>query len=139
MVKPRTERSGRSRPRRRRTPGPATRQIDDIVLLLGVAKDAGVSSDGTGSHRLMIGSDAGPFTDPDGFAWEAPSLRAGRCKWLSSRSGGVLRQERQDGRQGEVVTDEGVEVAAVREFDQRGGRYVGGGPPDRRKPGRRAR
>ena len=20
----------------------------------------------------MIGSDAGPFTDPDGFAWEAP-------------------------------------------------------------------
>ncbi len=95
--------------------GPATRQIDQIVLLLGVAdvtaskrfyvdhglavaksfgrkyvefatdsspvklalygrralaKDAGVASDGTGSHRLMIGSDAGPFTDPDGFAWE---------------------------------------------------------------------
>jgi predicted lactoylglutathione lyase len=96
--------------------GPATRQIDLIVLLLGVAdvaaskrfyvdrglavaksfgrkyvefatesspvkfglygrralaKDAGVSPDGTGSHRLMIDSDAGPFTDPDGFAWEA--------------------------------------------------------------------
>jgi hypothetical protein len=96
--------------------GPATRQIDDFVLLLGVAdmtaskqfyvdhglavgksfgrkyvefaapsspvklalygrralaKDAGVSPDGTGSHRLMIGSDAGSFTDPDGFAWEA--------------------------------------------------------------------
>jgi hypothetical protein len=34
-----------------------------------LAKDAGVSPDGTGSHRLMIGSDAGPFTDPDGFAW----------------------------------------------------------------------
>ncbi len=96
--------------------GPATRQIDEIVLLLGVAdvaaskrfyvdrglavaksfgrkyvefatpsgpvklalygrralaKDAGVSPGGTGSHRLMIGSDAGPFTDPDGFAWEA--------------------------------------------------------------------
>ena len=96
--------------------GPATRQIDNFVLLLGVAdmtaskqfyvdhglavgksfgrkyvefatpsspvklalygrralaKDAGVSPDGTGSHRLMIGSDAGPFTDPDGFAWEA--------------------------------------------------------------------
>ena len=96
--------------------GPATRQIDEIVLLLGVAdvaaskrfyvdrglavaksfgrkyvefatpsspsswrstgavplaKDAGVSPDGTGSHRLIIGSDAGPFTDPDGFAWEA--------------------------------------------------------------------
>ncbi|MFI7427787.1 glyoxalase [Micromonospora sp. NPDC049836] len=96
--------------------GPATRQIDDIVLLLGVAdvkasrqfyverglavaksfgskyvefatpassvklalygrraaaKDAGVSPDGTGSHRLVIGSDAGPFTDPDGFTWAA--------------------------------------------------------------------
>ena len=37
------------------------------------AKDAGVSPDGTGSHRLIIGSDAGPFTDPDGFAWEAAS------------------------------------------------------------------
>jgi catechol 2,3-dioxygenase-like lactoylglutathione lyase family enzyme len=96
--------------------GPDTRQIDEIVLLLGVAdvaaskrfyvdrglavaksfgrkyvefatpsspvklalygrrhlaKDAGVSPDGTGSHRLVLGSDAGPFTDPDGFAWEA--------------------------------------------------------------------
>ncbi len=94
--------------------GPATRQIDDIVLQLAVAdvaaskqfyvdrglavaksygrryvefatgpvkltlyprralaKVAGVSPDGTGSHRLTVGSDAGPFTDPDGFAWEA--------------------------------------------------------------------
>jgi uncharacterized glyoxalase superfamily protein PhnB len=96
--------------------GPATRQIDDIVLLLGVedvaatkqfyveqgltvargfgskyveftapashikmalykrralAKDAGVPPEGTGSHRIAIASDAGPFTDPDGFAWEA--------------------------------------------------------------------
>jgi uncharacterized glyoxalase superfamily protein PhnB len=95
--------------------GADTRQIDEIVLLLGVAdvaetkrfyvdrglavaksfgrkyvqfatasspitlalygrrhlaKDAGVSPDGTGSHRLVFGSDAGPFTDPDGFAWE---------------------------------------------------------------------
>ncbi len=93
--------------------GPATRQIDEIVLLLGVAdvaaskrfyvdrglevarsfgrkyvqfatgdiklalygrralaKDAGVSPDGTGSHRIVVGSDAWPFTDPDGFAWE---------------------------------------------------------------------
>jgi predicted lactoylglutathione lyase len=94
--------------------GPATRQIDEIVLQLGVAdvaaskrfyvdrglavaksygrryvefdtpsspvkltlykrsalaKVAGVAPDGTGSHRLMIGSDAGPFTDPDGFVW----------------------------------------------------------------------
>jgi catechol 2,3-dioxygenase-like lactoylglutathione lyase family enzyme len=98
--------------------GPATRQIDEFVLLLGVAdvaasrgfyvdcglavarsvgrryvefagppgqvklalygrralaKDAGVSPDGTGSHRLVIGSHAGPFTDPDGFAWETPA------------------------------------------------------------------
>ncbi|HEY2128165.1 MAG TPA: glyoxalase [Streptosporangiaceae bacterium] len=103
--------------------GPATRQIDQIVLLLGaadvaaskrfyvahgltvaksfgrkyvefagpsspvklalygrraLAKDAGVSPDGTGSHRLMIGSDAGPFTDPDGFAWQAAPLSANR-------------------------------------------------------------
>lgn len=96
--------------------GPATGQVDDIVLLLGVsdmptskrfyvdhglqvaksfgrkyvefagsgdavrlalygrralAKDAGVPPEGTGSHRLSIDSDAGTFTDPDGFAWEA--------------------------------------------------------------------
>jgi hypothetical protein len=96
--------------------GPATWDIDQIVLLLGagdvaaskqfyvehglpvaksfghkyvefatesspvklalygrraLAKDAGVPSDGTGSHRLTVASDAGPFTDPDGFAWEA--------------------------------------------------------------------
>jgi predicted lactoylglutathione lyase len=96
--------------------GPATRQIDEIVLQLGVAdvaaskqfylgrgfavaesygrryvefdtgpvkltlykrqtlaKVAGVSADGSGSHRLTVGSDAGPFTDPDRFAWEATS------------------------------------------------------------------
>lgn len=96
--------------------GPASRQIDDIVLLLGVAdvraskrfyvdrglavarsfgskyvefaappahvrlalygrralaKDVGVSDDGTGSHRIVIRGDAGSFTDPDGFVWEA--------------------------------------------------------------------
>ncbi|WP_183101085.1 glyoxalase [Nocardioides pelophilus] len=96
--------------------GPATRHIDEVVLLLGVddvkatkefyagrgfevaksfgrkyvefaspegtiklalygrraaAKDAGVSADGFGSHRIAIGSTAGSFTDPDGFAWEA--------------------------------------------------------------------
>jgi len=100
----------------KRDTGPATRQIDDIVLLLGVAdvtatkqfyvergltvargfgskyveftapashiklalykrralaKDAGVPPEGTGSHRIAITSDAGPFTDPDGFIWEA--------------------------------------------------------------------
>ena len=96
--------------------GPAIRQIDDIVLLLGVedvaatkqfyverglkvsrgfgskyiefaapashiklalykrralAKDAGVAPEGTGSHRIIIASDSGSFTDPDGFAWAA--------------------------------------------------------------------
>jgi len=95
--------------------GPATREVDDVVLLLGVedvketkqfyverglavaksfgskyvefdapgstiklalysrraaAKDAGVSPDGTGSHRIVIEGDAGGFTDPDGFVWE---------------------------------------------------------------------
>ncbi|MER5600270.1 glyoxalase [Streptomyces sp. NPDC002265] len=101
--------------------GPATRQIDTVVLLLGVAdvvaskrfyvgrglavaksfarvyvefdtgsspvrlglyrrralaKDAGVPPEGTGSHRLLIGGDAGPFTDPDGFAWESAAALA---------------------------------------------------------------
>jgi hypothetical protein len=35
-----------------------------------LAKTAGVSAEGTGSHRLSVGSDVGPFTDPDGFVWE---------------------------------------------------------------------
>ena len=41
-----------------------------------LAKDAGVPEEGTGSHRLVIGSDAGPFTDPDGFTWESGALTA---------------------------------------------------------------
>ena len=101
--------------------GPATRKIDDIVLLLGVAdvkaskqfyvdqgltvkrsfggkyvefdssgsqlklalygrralaKDVGVSPEGTGSHRIVIGSDGEPFSDLDGFAWETVSTPA---------------------------------------------------------------
>ena len=51
-----------------------------------LAKDAGVSPDGTGSHRLMIGSDAGPFTDPDGFGWEAASLTCSRLPLQDRRS-----------------------------------------------------
>jgi predicted lactoylglutathione lyase len=97
--------------------GPATREIDEVVLLLGVedvkatrqfyvgrgltvaksfggkytefapgqsssvklalykrralAKDLGVTADGTGSHHVVLGSTAGTFTDPDGFTWEA--------------------------------------------------------------------
>ncbi|SHM95556.1 VOC family protein [Actinacidiphila paucisporea] len=38
-----------------------------------LAKDAGVSPEGTGSHGLTVNGDAGTFTDPDGFAWENPS------------------------------------------------------------------
>ncbi len=38
-----------------------------------LAKDVGVSPDGTGSHRLTIGGGAGSFTDPDGFAWQTAS------------------------------------------------------------------
>ncbi|WP_395295347.1 glyoxalase [Kitasatospora hibisci] len=102
--------------------GPATREIDDLVLLLGVedvkatkqfyvgrgltvarsfggkytefapgtaspvklalykrralAKDLGVPVDGTGSHRIALGSTTGTFTDPDGFAWEAAAQPA---------------------------------------------------------------
>lgn len=41
-----------------------------------LAKDAGVSPDGSGSHRLAIDSDAGSFADPDGFAWEPVTVGA---------------------------------------------------------------
>ncbi|WP_022894304.1 glyoxalase [Agromyces subbeticus] len=98
--------------------GPATRQIEQIALLLGaedvgaskrfyvdhgftvgksfgsyvefaspasavklglykrraLAKDAGVDAEGSGSHRIAIAATGGPFTDPDGFAWEAASV-----------------------------------------------------------------
>src|ERR1700729_1943564 len=37
----------------------------------GLAKDAGVSPDGEGSHGIAVKSPAGEFSDPDGFAWEA--------------------------------------------------------------------
>lgn len=36
-----------------------------------LAKTAGVPSDGSGSHRLAIVSDAGSFADPDGYPWES--------------------------------------------------------------------
>jgi catechol 2,3-dioxygenase-like lactoylglutathione lyase family enzyme len=39
-----------------------------------LAKDTGVSEEGTGSHRIVFGGDAGPFTDPDGFVWETASV-----------------------------------------------------------------
>ncbi|MGP0048061.1 MAG: glyoxalase [Solirubrobacteraceae bacterium] len=111
----------------------ATRQVDEIVLLLGVsdvgaskrfyvdrglevarsfartyvqfdtgqiklalyrrralAKDAGVSPEGGGSHRIAIGSDVGPFTDPDGFTWEAAS--AGERRPAVATSASAIRQ-----------------------------------------------
>ena len=37
------------------------------------AKDAGIPPEGSGSHRIVIGSDADAFTDPDGFVWEPAS------------------------------------------------------------------
>src|SRR3954452_15151103 len=110
--------------------GPATREIDRIVLLLGatdvaaskrfyvdrglavaksfgrkyvefempsgavalglygrraLAKDAGVDPEGSGSHRLVIGGDAGSFADPDGFAWElAGAATAGSARASSA-------------------------------------------------------
>jgi predicted lactoylglutathione lyase len=46
-----------------------------LVLALlsrkAVAKDAGVPVEGSGAHRLVLGTDAGTFTDPDGFEAEA--------------------------------------------------------------------
>lgn len=38
-----------------------------------LAKDAGLAPEGDGSHRLVIGNDDVPFTDPDGFVWETVS------------------------------------------------------------------
>ncbi|MEU8895705.1 glyoxalase [Nocardia sp. NPDC048505] len=96
--------------------GPATAQIEEFVLQLGVAdvsaskqfytehgftvtksygrkyveldtgpvkltlnkhkslaKTAGIPAEGSGSHRLRVGTDAAAFTDPDGFVWGQPS------------------------------------------------------------------
>jgi len=41
-----------------------------------LAKVAGVSPDGTGSHRIALGGAVEPFTDPDGFGWESTSITA---------------------------------------------------------------
>lgn len=37
-----------------------------------LAKDVGLPREEEGPHGLVICSDAGPFTDPDGFSWTAP-------------------------------------------------------------------
>lgn len=36
-----------------------------------LAKSAGVSPEGSGSHRIRIAGDGGMFVDPDGFEWVA--------------------------------------------------------------------
>ncbi|KRA39185.1 MULTISPECIES: glyoxalase [unclassified Nocardioides] len=36
-----------------------------------LAKDVGVPEEGSGSHRIVLAGSAGPFSDPDGFVWEA--------------------------------------------------------------------
>lgn len=96
--------------------GPATREIDELVVQLGVddvkaskqlyldhgftvtksfggkyveiapegsplklallkrkllAKNAGLPPEGSGSHRVVLGSDTASFTDLDGFVWQA--------------------------------------------------------------------
>ncbi len=50
-----------------------------------LAKDAGVSPEGSGSHRITIGSDAGRFTDPDGFTWQAASAGERHNRIVSPR------------------------------------------------------
>jgi hypothetical protein len=54
---------------------------DDAVMLAlykrpGLAKDVDVDAGGSGSHRITIGTDTEPFTDPDGFAWSSAVARA---------------------------------------------------------------
>jgi predicted lactoylglutathione lyase len=49
--------------------------IDPVNLALygrrGLARTVGVDPDGSGAHRLCIGTDTAGFSDPDGFAWES--------------------------------------------------------------------
>ena len=50
--------------------GPITFTLNKRAAL---AKSAGVAVDGDGSHRLVVNSSLGPFTDPDGFSWQRPT------------------------------------------------------------------
>ncbi|MEU1308789.1 glyoxalase [Streptomyces cinnamoneus] len=52
-------------------PGRSSRVKLALYKRRALAKDLGVPADGTGSHRIVLGSTADTFTDPDGFAWEA--------------------------------------------------------------------
>ncbi|WP_236863473.1 glyoxalase [Brevibacterium daeguense] len=42
-----------------------------LLKRAALAKTVDASPDGSGSPRIVIGGDAGSFTDPDGFEWEA--------------------------------------------------------------------
>ncbi|NDZ97546.1 glyoxalase [Streptomyces sp. SID6673] len=48
-------------------------EADSVKLALygrrAAAKDAGVDAEGSGSHRLLVGSSGASFTDPDGIVW----------------------------------------------------------------------
>lgn len=50
--------------------GPSSNVTLALYGRRALAKDAGVPDEDAGSHGLLIGGDAGPFTDPDGFVWE---------------------------------------------------------------------
>jgi predicted lactoylglutathione lyase len=56
-----------------------------------LAKDAGVSPEGSGSHRVQIRSEAGPFTDPDGFAWDVVSSPNGPTASAPAMTSAVSR------------------------------------------------
>jgi predicted lactoylglutathione lyase len=55
--------------------GPGAVQLS-LYKRRGLAKVAGVSPDGSGSHRIAVCGTSEPFTDPDGFAWETSTLAA---------------------------------------------------------------
>ncbi|EHN72223.1 hypothetical protein SMCF_8348 [Streptomyces coelicoflavus ZG0656] len=49
--------------------GPGTVKLS-LYKRRALAKVAGVSAEGTGSHRLVLSGGTRPFADPDGFAWQ---------------------------------------------------------------------
>ncbi|MFF0751628.1 VOC family protein [Streptomyces sp. NPDC004267] len=49
-----------------------------LYPLKGLAKDVGLPAEGSGSHRIALGGDGSPFTDPDGFAWEPAVVASAR-------------------------------------------------------------
>ncbi|MFF2777470.1 glyoxalase [Streptomyces sp. NPDC058052] len=52
-------------------PGPLSPVKLALYKRRALAKDLGVPVDGTGSHRIVLGSTTDAFTDLDGFSWEA--------------------------------------------------------------------